>query len=400
MKTINNPTKYRQTQGFTLVELLVTISIMATVAGMFLVAYRGAATEASNIKTQSTIRKINEVVMSRVQEYQNYSVNFTFPAPALRPVPPFPVPLPGDAKAFISQLVGNSPNPEFETEVILLERLRLMAIRESMTQEMPDCADDLKVGTAPMKNYWTGLTSKGQAIWVSTIESPRAARLKQKLFQTQPTWTTDPGIRDKNFNAELLYLIVEDSTLNGASAIELFSRTEIADTDNDGLSEFIDAFRKPIQWIRWPTGFPETQRFHPDLLDPSFNRDGFTNAVFGDPLDGRKSDPGFRVAQSGSLTPIYPPNFLAFPLIASKGVDDVFGVRFELPQGLSADPGYRLSGNSSSASDVEMPVPYGPILMADPWFPRTDPSLRLGAIVNTKAFEDDITNYSINGAYQ
>ncbi|MFN7627959.1 MAG: type II secretion system protein, partial [Pirellula sp.] len=43
----------RKKRGFTLVELLVTISIMATVAGMFLVAYRGAATEASNIKTQS-----------------------------------------------------------------------------------------------------------------------------------------------------------------------------------------------------------------------------------------------------------------------------------------------------------------------------------------------------------
>jgi len=57
---------------------------------------------------------------------------------------------------------------------------------------------------------------------------------------------------------------------------------------------------------------------------------------------------------------------------------------------------------------VQMPVPYdyrripniGPLIMTDPWFPRTDPTLRLGAIINAKFFEDDITNYAIYGAYQ
>jgi hypothetical protein len=38
--------------------------------------------------------------------------------------------------------------------------------------------------------------------------------------------------------------------------------------------------------------------------------------------------------------------------------------------------------------------------MCDPWFPRGQMELRLGAVINAKAFEDDITNYSINGAYQ
>jgi hypothetical protein len=38
--------------------------------------------------------------------------------------------------------------------------------------------------------------------------------------------------------------------------------------------------------------------------------------------------------------------------------------------------------------------------MSDPWFPRTIPTARLGAILDAKLFEDDITNYSINGAYQ
>ncbi|MFM8401812.1 MAG: hypothetical protein ACKOAH_28635, partial [Pirellula sp.] len=45
---------------------------------------------------------------------------------------------------------------------------------------------------------------------------------------------------------------------------------------------------------------------------------------------------------------------------------------------------------------------FPPLIICDPWFPRTDATRRLGAInpLYPKAFEDDITNYSINGAYQ
>ncbi len=43
-------------------------------------------------------------------------------------------------------------------------------------------------------------------------------------------------------NEELLYLIVEGTYLNGSPAIETFAANEIADTDGDGLFEFIDAW--------------------------------------------------------------------------------------------------------------------------------------------------------------
>ena len=62
--------------GLTLVELLVSISLITVVSSMFLVAYRAAATEASNMRTQSTIRKISEVLVSRMQEYENYPIQF------------------------------------------------------------------------------------------------------------------------------------------------------------------------------------------------------------------------------------------------------------------------------------------------------------------------------------
>ncbi len=49
---------------------------------------------------------------------------------------------------------------------------------------------------------------------------------------------------------QLLFLIVADSEFDGSTALEMFGQSEIADTDNDGLNEFIDAFGVPIKWIR------------------------------------------------------------------------------------------------------------------------------------------------------
>jgi hypothetical protein len=234
-------------------------------------------------------------------------------------------------------------------------------------------------------------------------------------------------------NAEFLYLIVEDSILNGSPAIELFGKSEIGDTDGDGLLEFLDSFRQPICWVRWPTGFPETTRFHPDLLDPSFNRDGFANYAFSDPLDPRKADPGYRIKVQS--TKVYKPAAMAFPLVISsvpdQDADGAYGFGVKLwhdpytpgfiPYPNNSNDRYRLAPTSSSVTDVVVPVPYdnggnSPVVMCDPWFPRSlvPPELptsvksyRLGAIPDpsidpsyAKQFEDDITNYSINGAYQ
>lgn len=412
--------------GLTLVELLVSISLITVVSSMFLVAYRAAATEASNMRTQSTIRKISEVLVSRMQEYENYPIQF-----ARSPNNFFSIPMPGNAVPALP-----STADEYEPNGILLERLRVMLLREMIAQEMPDYYQDIKISAPIVKNYWTGLVAVGpnanagpQPIVVTASESPRAARLKARLNQANPNWASKinlliqantPESRRElkqeltRSNAEFLYLIVEDSILNGSPAIELFGKSEIGDTDGDGLLEFLDSFRQPICWVRWPTGFPETTRFHPDLLDPSFNRDGFANYAFSDPLDPRKADPGYRIKSQS--TKVYKPSAMAFPLVISSGPDQDadgaygFGVKLWHSRGQigdSNDPNsrYRLIPNSASVTDAVMPVPYdaggqSPVIMCDPWFPRTDASVRLGAFVDLELLKDDITNYSINGAYQ
>ncbi|MFN9347319.1 MAG: type II secretion system protein [Planctomycetota bacterium] len=432
-------------RGLTLIELLVSISLITVVSSMFLVAYRQASAEASNIRTQSTIRKISEVLVSRMQEYENYPIQF-----ARSPNNFFATPVPGTAVPVLP-----STADEYEPQGILLERLRVMLLREMIAQEMPDHYQDIKISAPIVKNYWTGLAAVGpnvnagpQPIVVTASESPRAARLKARLSQVNPNWASRiellyqalPNSKSElareltRSNAEFLYLIVEDSNLNGSPAIELFGKSEIGDTDGDGLLEFLDSFRQPICWVRWPTGFPETTRFHPDLLDPSFNRDGFANYAFSDPLDPRKADPGYRIKVQS--TKVYKPAAMAFPLVISSGPDQDadgaygFGVKLWHERGFiplpNDDPNYKLRPQegsippSGSTTDVIMPVPYdnggaSRVMMCDPWFPRkVDPNIpltigsyRLGAVPDplvdpsyAKQFEDDITNYSINGAYQ
>jgi type II secretory pathway pseudopilin PulG len=393
---------HRDRLGLTLVELLVSISLITVVSSMFVVAYRQASVEASNIRTQSTIRKISEVLVSRMQEYENYPINF-----ARGLGNDFATVIPANASEVLP-----TGDPGFEPKGLLLERVRVMLLREMMAREMPDHQQDVKDAAQPVRDYWTGLVARrpnnapGQ-VRVTASESPRAARLRSRLIQAASARQIQQWRTIVN-NPELLYLIVEDSSLNGSPAIELFGKSEIGDTDNDGLLEFLDSNRRPIFWVRWPTGFPDTIRFHPDLLDPSFNRipnppsgETFQNYVFGDPLDPRKSDPGYRTNGPTTLRP----SAIAFPLVISPGVDAQLGVRIELQSGLQADGRYQLVQGSSSTSDVVIPTPYDsggqiPIIMCDPWFPRNNALLRLGAITNAKAFEDDITNYSINGAYQ
>lgn len=390
----------RDRVGLTLIELLVTISVMVTVASMFVVAYRSAATEAYNIRTQGTIRKINEVLIARMQEYENYPVSFLTPIP------------------------GNANFTRFgESPTILLERARLLALRETICLEMPDHPDDIKwTATWVASNGLpsTKLRPTGLAVNVGTraapnyidlppVQIPRSTRAK-RMIQKLSDIATGLPIADweaTNANAELLYLIVEDSSLNDSSAIEIFGKSEIGDTDKDGLNEFLDSYGRPIQWIRWPTGFPGSIRYHPDLMDPMMlDLYSGANRLVGDSIDRMKADPGF----SDSLLPSYlelRPSLASFPLVGSSGADGIFGLRFELdPSTIPSHPtSYSLFSATlptRSVGDVRFPTPYdatlGPVLIADPWFPRHDQDSRLGSIFNPTAYQDDITNYDSVGA--
>ena len=380
-----NPKPHRL--GFTLVELLMVISIIGLLAGMFSIAYRGALQESSNQKTLSTITKVSEVLNSRMEEYASYPVVLRQPGGAIIPATAVPLqPTPPDRP---------------DTKTLLLERARLLLLRETIAMEMPDHPNDFKWTDAWVtpansatffdnlpRAVFTGLVddTSGTTVPVAVRNgvTSRTRRMAGKLSQFVPGVgpMPIPGWQNSNANAELLFLIVEDSQLNGSSAIELFRESEIGDTDGDGLNEFIDAYGNPIGWVRWPVGFEGIARFHPDMLDPTIISPSRGVSIESDPLDRMSADPGYYPSATTRPGPG------AFPLVVSSGIDGKIGVRLALPGDVSAVD-TRWLGKPSYLSNS---------LITDPWV--RSGTEQLGGIIDIKAAGDDITNYSGNGATQ
>jgi prepilin-type N-terminal cleavage/methylation domain-containing protein len=374
-----------RSNGFTLVELLVVISIIGFMSGMFLVAYRGAQQESDRTKSISTITKISEILNSRMEEYSSYPVTYVSPIPSSA-IPIVPAASGGDSV------------------IKLYERARLLSLRDVIRTEMPDHPDDIKWTTGwlttlgfttpsstmldPIPAIATGLATASSNVYVKAQHTSRSTRLMQRLSRVVGGgYAPIPGWETTNANAELLFLIVEDSSLNGTSAIEMFGKSEIGDTDGDGLSEFLDAERNPIQWLRWPAGFTGVAAFHPDLMDPSLT----PSNIASDPLDRMGADPGYSPF-APSPQADYRPKAGMFPLVVSPGSDKIFGLRFQL--------GSPNNGSYSVADCPSWTSFYGTLSLqhTDPWYPRNDITQRLGSQINAAAARDDLTNYDGNGA--
>ena len=390
--------------GFTLVELLVVISIMGFIGGMFAIAYRGAQQESNTQKTRSTVEKISRIVVSAYEDYTSEPLAISYNQ------------MWDDMSWMNWTFVNTNPVERARSRLQRIDRTALLYIRDRIRLEMPDHPDDIKWtrdrtnsisgnGIDPDSIIRTVVTGcRGEiGVLVNTALPTRAIRLMRKLsvidngyYRPIIDWEVT------NANAELLFAIVEDATADGATALEAFGASEIGDTDGDGLKEFIDAWGNPIGWIRWPSGSPEVLFSHPDPLDPRLIQDGRLTLA-DEPYDKFASDPGW-----GTNFPSSP---MGMPLVVSAGIDGVFGIRFALEP--IPDP-MRRSGpffaNSRSSADCVWPaamnasgreswLPPGRNF-CDPWYPRTAPQQRLASpldLNNPSAVSDNVTNLQGTG---
>ena len=195
-----------QRPGFTLVELLMVLTIIAMLTSALLGAIYAAQEAARATQTRHTIAKLHQRTMYHWETYRTRRLRI---APR-------------------GSLPGN-PNENYTS----FARRRLELLWRVMQAEMPDHYSDF-TQYASVPDY-----------------SPFVlARWYQQVVQATP----DPAkVAKANQAAECLYLFI---TVGARSEDDLPVRSrEVGDTDGDGMLEFLDGWGQPIRWLRWAPGF-------------------------------------------------------------------------------------------------------------------------------------------------
>ena len=201
-----NRDSLRPAFGFTLVELLVTITIIGLLAGITLGAIQAARQTAREANTKALIAKLNHVIMERYDSYQTRRVPIR-----TRGLPP--------------------------TQAA---QMRLDALRDLMRMEMPERWNDISRG--PVNFTWPGP--------VQSIPAPPLLSVYRARYQ--PPGAAEPLATAEFGPAECLYMII---SMGSPDAMENFSQSDIGDADGDGFPEFHDGWGRPIMFLRWAPGF-------------------------------------------------------------------------------------------------------------------------------------------------
>jgi prepilin-type N-terminal cleavage/methylation domain-containing protein len=293
-KSSNHPIPRPSRPAFTLVELLVTITIIGILAGMSLGAMHFLRNVAAEDKTKATIAKINAIVL---EQYDSYMTRR----------------LPIDFNTLTED--GKPLTPKRRSQ------LHCLALLDLMRMEMPERTYDIL--EEPLNINMPDLTTGTPKSWIT--RPPISQIYYQKL--TKPS----PAIVDNCRPAKYLYLWI---SLIKPEFMEHFNQNEIADIDSDGWPVFVDGWGKPIMFLRWAPGFSSGGTMNPNpfnVKDPTQPRADLSDIQTGDPInehdpfDSRKFFPNFApsAAFPGGQRPEF---FRLIPLVYSAGLDRKYGL--------------------------------------------------------------------------
>ena len=215
-------------RGFTLIEVLVTISIIVVLVALFGGAISAARNGAQANTTTNAIMRLDQILSTQFRRYETRSVPR-------------------------SQLPAGIPNPS---------AARAWKIRRDMiTSDMPDRWTDVAVVAASPQ-------TPAQAAYAATYNSAVAAGR---------TPTAQFG------GAECLFMIVMQGGFADCLDCNGLAQLKKGDKDSDGALEFWDDWNNPIDYILWAPAFQrtgDTTNFFASL-DQAFPSSGAVRAGLG-----------------------------------------------------------------------------------------------------------------------
>jgi prepilin-type N-terminal cleavage/methylation domain-containing protein len=265
-----------KSRAFTLVEMLVTVSIIAILAAMAFGALAATRESARESATRATIAKLHNIVMRRYESYLTRRVPLRIP--------------PGTPSKTAAEL-------------------RLIALRQIMRMEMPERWSDIinpamsGNSNVPDEDGVTQISANlptGGTITLPLYRPALSRLYAQRYKSLMPDTKGSPGYGP----AECLYLLV---SMGSPEAMEQFTTAEIGDVDGDGYPEFIDGWGQPIMWLRCAPGYVSPLQNHSDH----------------DPFDTRN---------------VKPNDYHLIPLIYSAGSDGKYDIEIDYNFQFQGDP--------------------------------------------------------------
>jgi prepilin-type N-terminal cleavage/methylation domain-containing protein len=360
-----------QRRGFTMIELLVVVSIIALLAALTVNVIGDSVDQAREAATATTILKVNEMLEKRVEAFsramsrsaarkksaagaQQAAKSFAgWPTravnnPNLKPL-----------RERVAEIIGYKT--EFRRSFPQLFR----GVAGTVPTEMEDREDHLQIAPGIPNGNGFGVADAVELVLLRNAESrllqqnpgvpPTPAQIQtqaQQLFANHTASTESQATE----SSEMLYLIITEFDVFGAPAAgsDQFLSGEVADTDGDSLLEFVDSWGQPLRFYRWPTRLlrpgiapaANPPLPHPDPINRAISSQLMrgllgTNPLIRDPLSMDPDDPiGLvdyeiqRLARTGTLdltTLVNEGNFHTLntfhtPLVVSMGKDGALGL--------------------------------------------------------------------------
>ena len=339
--------------AFTLVELMVVIAIIATLASMLLGAASLSMGTARQARTEALVSRLHTLLSEHYDSFRHRRVELNSQTlDAVRRS--------GDRRA--------------------LAAARLLATREQLRMELPDRWSDILLNEVGLPG------GDGEPQYLA--ERPAISHMFLRRFKRAANTGATRQDLVANQGAECLYLIIMIAAGDGESP-GLFKESEIGDTDGDGAPEFIDGWGNPIQFLRWAPGFESDLQLNVDQLKLIENSDAqrAVQAV----LDDRDPFDLFRVDRydpSDGNASDEPRGFRLAPLIYSAGPDQEFGI----------DDGLTFAAQNIQTRNQLFTADRSDLKFKDVNDPYLSFSgLYLGRIVDRAAATDNIHNHYIKG---
>ncbi|MEZ6062457.1 MAG: type II secretion system protein [Planctomycetaceae bacterium] len=261
-------TIHRRRSGFTLLELLMVVAVIAILMSLTFVVMAGVVQQAEEEATKVTILKVNRLLEQRIEAFDRAFKGSRRDDYVRGTV------------LLLRQIDGRfdyfEQHPDEAPPAILL-----LARKAGFRFEFPQRNVELVAGfdtpptgpglSAAVSDTVTGLpgsvyrkqaypiartqlVNEGTANPTITQINTRVSENYAKHQAYEATAATSEDVHSSE-SAELLYFTLISSGTFGSSPVDAdsFTSAEVGDIDEDGLPEFLDAWGNPLRWYRWPT---------------------------------------------------------------------------------------------------------------------------------------------------